>query len=105
MPSRAMGDRLRELREKAGLSQAEVAERAGVPLGTLRGWEYGRREPLLSAAGQLAVALGVEVGELLKAPESEEESQTSTKHRGRPRKAPPVDPGKASGEKPKKRKG
>ena len=55
--------RLKQLREAAGLSQPEAAA-AGVPVGTLRGWEQGRRVPLLDAAARLALALGVSLDEL-----------------------------------------
>ncbi len=37
--------RIRGLREKLGLSQAEFARRYGLDLATLRGWEQGRRKP------------------------------------------------------------
>jgi transcriptional regulator with XRE-family HTH domain len=82
-----MGLRFQELRERAGKSQAQTAEAAGVPVATLRNWEYGRREPLLSAAGRLAAALGVDVGELLKPPQGR--SSARPRGPGRPRKAPP----------------
>ena len=59
-----MGERLQKLRKAAGLSQAALAKAAGVPLGTLRGWEYGRRTPLLDAAAKLADALGCTLDEL-----------------------------------------
>jgi transcriptional regulator with XRE-family HTH domain len=52
------------MREAAGLSQAQLAKRAGVPLRTYQEWEYARRTPLLSAAVKLAAALGVSVDEL-----------------------------------------
>jgi hypothetical protein len=35
-----------------------------VPLGTLRGWEYARRTPLLDAAARVADALGITLDEL-----------------------------------------
>src|SRR5258708_39524592 len=69
MPSKEMGERFKQLRERAGLTQKEAAEKAGVPIGTLRGWEYGRREPLLSAAGRLAAALDVEIRALPEPPQ------------------------------------
>jgi transcriptional regulator with XRE-family HTH domain len=59
-----MGDRLRRLRHAAGLSQQRLADLAAVPLGSLRNWEQGRREPLLGPAGRLALALGVTLDEL-----------------------------------------
>jgi transcriptional regulator with XRE-family HTH domain len=59
-----MGHRLARLRRERGLSQEGLAAAAGVPVGTLRGWEYGRRTPLLDAAVKLADALGVSLDEL-----------------------------------------
>jgi XRE family transcriptional regulator, regulator of sulfur utilization len=61
---RDVGERLRRLRQARGLSQSELAKAAGVPVGTLRGWEYGRRTPLLDAAARLADALGCTLDEL-----------------------------------------
>jgi len=55
------GEHLRRLREVAGLSRAELARRAGVPVSTLRGWEGDRGMPGLHAALRLAGALGVPV--------------------------------------------
>jgi transcriptional regulator with XRE-family HTH domain len=59
-----MGKRLKRLREAAGLSQSQLAAAAGVPVGTLRNWEYDRREPLLGAAARLADGLGCTLDEL-----------------------------------------
>jgi transcriptional regulator with XRE-family HTH domain len=61
---KAMGKRLQELRLSKELSQTQLAKLAGVPVGSLRSWEYGRREPLLSTAARLAIALGVSLDEL-----------------------------------------
>jgi transcriptional regulator with XRE-family HTH domain len=52
-------ERLHELREKAGLSQSELAKASGVPVWTVRGYEQGRREPLWNVLFKLAKALGV----------------------------------------------
>jgi transcriptional regulator with XRE-family HTH domain len=60
----SFGKHLRRLREGAGLSRAEVARRAGVPVSTLRGWEADRGFPALPAALRLAGALGVAVERL-----------------------------------------
>lgn len=59
-----MGERMRRLRERSGLSQPQAAERAGIPVGTLRGWEQDRRQPLLDAAARLADAIGCTLDEL-----------------------------------------
>lgn len=59
-----MGQRIARLRERAGLSQPQAAERAGIPVGTLRGWEQGRRVPLLDAAAKLADAIGCSLDDL-----------------------------------------
>lgn len=36
---------VKELRVRLGLSQAQFAERFAIPIGTLRDWENGRRQP------------------------------------------------------------
>jgi transcriptional regulator with XRE-family HTH domain len=59
-----MGERLKRIREAKGFSQTELAAAAGIPVGSLRGWERDRREPLLGSAAKLAVALGVSLDEL-----------------------------------------
>src|SRR5262249_13617606 len=56
------GERLRQLREQAGLTQEQLAERSGVNLWTLRGYEQCRLEPSWKGAIALAAAaLGVAV--------------------------------------------
>jgi transcriptional regulator with XRE-family HTH domain len=59
-----MGFRLKKLREETGLSQAQLAAAADMPVSTLRYWEYGLRTPLLDAAARVAIALGVSLDEL-----------------------------------------
>jgi transcriptional regulator with XRE-family HTH domain len=54
------GERLQRLRNEAGLTQMGLADRAGVPLTSLRNWEHDRREPLVSVLFKLATALGVD---------------------------------------------
>jgi transcriptional regulator with XRE-family HTH domain len=51
------GDKLKELRVQAGITQAQLAEVSLVPLGTIRDYEQGNRDPLLSTAQKLALAL------------------------------------------------
>src|SRR5262245_28164861 len=55
------GDKLRQLRERAGLTQEQLATSSGGNLWTIRGYEQGRREPGWKGAIVLARALGVTV--------------------------------------------
>jgi transcriptional regulator with XRE-family HTH domain len=52
------GEKLKELRTAAGKTQAGLASESGVPIGTIRDYEQGKRDPLLSTAQKLAHALG-----------------------------------------------
>lgn len=59
----SFGQRLKKMRLKAGLSQKEVAQRAGISASTYRDWEYGKQikgEPYVD----LAQALDVSITEL-----------------------------------------
>lgn len=56
-----LGQRLQRLRAAAGMTQAALAEQAGVPASSLRNWEVDHREPGFRAVCQLAKALGVTV--------------------------------------------
>ena len=60
--------KLKILREKAGLSQSELAEKAGVPLDSLQNWEQARNEPLPSSLRKIANALGCSLDDLLPGP-------------------------------------
>jgi transcriptional regulator with XRE-family HTH domain len=51
------GEKLKAYREAAGFSQPGLAEYSGVPVGTIRDYEQGRRAPLLETAAKLAHAL------------------------------------------------
>src|SRR5437763_14555941 len=55
------GERLKELREAAGLSQAQLVARTGRGLATVKAYEADRRSPSLDNAQRLAAALGVPV--------------------------------------------
>jgi transcriptional regulator with XRE-family HTH domain len=55
------GGRLKQFREAAGLSQAQLAERAGLHLHGLTKLEQGYREPSWASVLALAHALGVSV--------------------------------------------
>lgn len=56
-----LGERLKELRQKANMSQPLMAEASGLPLGSIRQYEQGRRDPLWQVLFKLADALGVSV--------------------------------------------
>jgi transcriptional regulator with XRE-family HTH domain len=56
--------RLRELRERAFLTQAELAEKSGVAETTINRLENGRHGARISTIRKLALALGVPPAEL-----------------------------------------
>jgi transcriptional regulator with XRE-family HTH domain len=86
----SFGPRLRELRESAGLTQSQLAERAGLhPQGVVK-LERGEREPAWATFVALSRALGVELQAFLEEPATVPEPK-----RGRPPKAaaePPAEP-------------
>src|SRR5262245_6762106 len=51
-------ERLRQLREAAGFTQAALAEKSGLPLGSVRNYEQGQREPYWAGFLKLCKALG-----------------------------------------------
>lgn len=55
---------LRQRRRELGVSQADLAEAAGVHLRQIRRYERGEQQPVLPVAVRLAGALGVSVDEL-----------------------------------------
>lgn len=61
---RGVGPRLRQLRIEAGLTQAQLAERAGVADATLSRIERNRLNPSVRLAGALARALGAKMDAL-----------------------------------------
>src|SRR5262249_4666678 len=60
----SLGQRLRELRDKADLSVRELAKRIGVSSPFLSDIELGRRFPSEEVLGKLAAALNVSLEEL-----------------------------------------
>src|SRR5690242_14290521 len=54
------GERLKELRSSAGLTQPQLAERTGLGLPTVKDYEGGRRSPSLENAQKLAAAMGAD---------------------------------------------
>ncbi|MBL8798736.1 MAG: helix-turn-helix transcriptional regulator [Planctomycetia bacterium] len=68
-------DKLKALRVEKDLTQEQLAEAAGIPIGTLRDYEQGKRraDPALSTAVKLARALGVSVEAFAECVEAEHE--------------------------------
>ena len=53
-------------RQALGLTQAQLAEKAGVIRQTLDKWEHGVRNPGVPSLKKLAAALGCSVADLIK---------------------------------------
>lgn len=66
---RIFGNKLRNLRQRAGMTQKELAEAAYLSESALRSYELGVRAPKRDSYGRLAKALGVQP-ELLTAPQN-----------------------------------
>lgn len=58
-------NRLRQLREAAGLTQIQLALRVGVTQGTIANWERGARLPQLENLVRISNILGCGIDELL----------------------------------------
>jgi transcriptional regulator with XRE-family HTH domain len=65
MSSMDLGNRLRELREAAGLSQAQLARHTGVSRNAVSQWESGQTHPSTNRLALLAGALKVPIDELM----------------------------------------
>ena len=61
----AFGEELQRLREAAGLSQSELAGRAGLSLRSVQNWEQGHRKPKADALLALSKPLKVPVETLV----------------------------------------
>jgi len=81
------GKKLRELRDVAGLSQAQLVERTGLGLPTVKDYERDRRSPSLENAQKLAAALGVKCT-AFDGVEFKHATQKPAKPKRRPRSAP-----------------
>jgi transcriptional regulator with XRE-family HTH domain len=56
------GELIRRVRKESGLSQAELARRAGMPRSVLSAYEHGHRQPAVAALARIAAAAGLEIG-------------------------------------------
>lgn len=59
-----IGDNIEKYRTKAGLTQAELAEKVGYDRTTITRWEQGTREPFASQVKAIAKVLNVDVAKL-----------------------------------------
>jgi transcriptional regulator with XRE-family HTH domain len=82
------GIRLRELREAAGLTQQQLADRVGCTWEAVSRWERGAREPGWSQVVAICAALGTDCAVFMREPTS----PPATPHPGRPRKEPTEPP-------------
>lgn len=60
-----MGERLKKLREKAGMTQKEVAEKIGVGQSSVSMWEIGKSTPQTKLLIKIAELYGCSVYEIL----------------------------------------
>lgn len=65
-PIERMAAKLRMLRERRGMTQEELAAKAGVSRGYLARLETARQDPTLSTIEKLAKALRVKVADLVR---------------------------------------
>ena len=65
-PQPALGEAIRQLRNKRGLSQEDLAHAAGVTTGTVSTIERGNSNPPWGTVKRIAQALGVTIVELAK---------------------------------------
>lgn len=63
-------DKIKKLREKAGLTQAELARRLGVTRSGVNSWEMGLTTPSTAYIVELALLFGVSTDYLLDMPET-----------------------------------
>ena len=68
-PDLALGEKLRALRLRAGLSQRQLASLARVSNGTISTIEADKVSPSVSALRQILAALGVSIGDFFGAPD------------------------------------
>ena len=79
------GENLQSLRLKAGLSQSQLAAKAGIPVKTIQAWEISRRTPRwIGMLSKLARGLDVAM-EQLAAGALEEEESARGRHKPRAR--------------------
>ena len=66
------GERIREARKKAGMTQAELADKLGIPYQSIGQWERDLRNPKPGTLEKIASALGINWYELYAESEKEQ---------------------------------
>ena len=72
-----IGEQIRASRNRAGLTQIDVAEKAGIAVNSLRNYESGKRDPNFSQLHAISKAIGISVLELISAPDWSDSSKTA----------------------------
>lgn len=70
------GERLRQARIAAGMTQAEMAERSGVHVQYVSKVELGQKNLTLGTMAKLAAVVGHSVSDMLRDPETPQSEQT-----------------------------
>jgi transcriptional regulator with XRE-family HTH domain len=76
------GKTLQALREEAGITQSELAQRADVSIDSLRNWEQDRALPKIDVVTRMARAMGFSLDRL--AYTKEEDKAPADKPKGKP---------------------
>jgi transcriptional regulator with XRE-family HTH domain len=63
-PQPALGEAIRQLRQKRGMTQEDLAHESGITTGTLSLIERGHANPTWGTLKGIAAALGVSMGQL-----------------------------------------
>lgn len=56
---------VKNFRKKAGLSQMDLAEKTGLSIATIQGYEQGRYNPKINALTKLCVVLDCKITDLI----------------------------------------
>lgn len=71
---KAVADRLQQVRKARGMKQQDAAEKTGINVVTLSGYEIGKNEPNMEALVRLADAYGVSLDYLLCRTDTEQQA-------------------------------
>ncbi len=59
-----VGERIKEARKKANMTQNELAQKMGIPFQSISQWERDLRKPKYETLARIATALGCNIGDL-----------------------------------------